>query len=169
MRKVNKPKFWAADEAREIAEADVISVWHPHLEDYEICYVFKEDLTKAQRVALATIKKSTPFEYYLSGVDLVVTVNADYWPDLTHAQRIALLDHEFCHTFETVNEKGVASLKFRGHDLEEFTDVVRRHGAWMPDIERMNQAQREFDFEQVQREGERLKDALRKDDSKKGK
>ena len=163
MRKVNKPKFWEADEARQIAEADVISVWHPHLEDYELCYVFKEDLTKANRVALATIKKTTPFEYYLSGVDLVVTINADYWPELTYRQRVALLDHEFCHTFEVTNDKGVSSLKFRGHDLEEFTDVVRRHGAWMPDIKDITEAQREFDFNMVKREGERVKDAKAQD------
>ena len=156
MKIPNKDKYWLADEAKAIAEADVISVWHPHLEDYEIGYVFQEDLEKAERTALATIKKASPFERFLSGWDLIVKVNADLWPDLTAAQRIALLDHEFCHTLEVEDRKGRKRLLTRGHDLEEFTDVVRRHGAWMPDIARMKNARKEYDFEQIKREGERL-------------
>lgn len=50
---------------------------------------------------------------------------------LSDEQRVALVDHELCHF--SINEEGEP--KLRSHTVEEFADVVKRHGLWKPDVE----------------------------------
>jgi len=44
--------------------------------------------------------------------------------------KLALLDHELCHCGTSKNAKGEPVYYLRRHDLEEFEEVVRRHGLW---------------------------------------
>lgn len=69
----------------------------------------------------------------------VIEIASDMWGTddelgnrfgLSDAQRVALVDHELCHC--TVNEDGVPTLLH--HDVEEFGQVVERHGLWKPDL-----------------------------------
>jgi hypothetical protein len=49
------------------------------------------------------------------------------WNLFNDAQRAALIDHELCH-FRKNKETGAYDA--RGHDLEEFNEIVERHGIW---------------------------------------
>lgn len=69
----------------------------------------------------------------------VIEIAADMWGTddelgnrlgLSDAQCVALVDHEFCHC--QVNAAGVPVLVH--HDVEEFGQVVERHGLWKPDL-----------------------------------
>lgn len=59
----------------------------------------------------------------------VITIAADAWEKLDNKQRDALIDHELCHC--EYNEKMEPAL--RGHDLEEFAEIIERHGFWRKD------------------------------------
>lgn len=51
------------------------------------------------------------------------------WHQLRPHQKRALVDHELCHGRVDL-EADPPALKIRGHDFEEFTAVIRRHGLW---------------------------------------
>jgi hypothetical protein len=66
----------------------------------------------------------------------VVEVPHEPWQVLTEAQRLALVDHELAHFYVSIPEgpDEARKLVMLGHDLEEFTAVVERHGLWRPDL-----------------------------------
>lgn len=51
------------------------------------------------------------------------------WHQLRAHQKRALVDHELCH-LRVDDSGGAPVLKMRGHDFEEFTVVIKRHGLW---------------------------------------
>lgn len=55
---------------------------------------------------------------------------------LTDAQRIALIDHELCHC--EVDDDG--NLYARPHSIEEFTEIIERHGLWKGDVKEFARA-----------------------------
>jgi len=71
----------------------------------------------------------------------VIEIALDIWGEdidgerfgLTDAQRVALVDHELCHC--QVDEEEFTPW-VRPHSIEEFTEIVDRHGLWEPDLER---------------------------------
>jgi hypothetical protein len=65
----------------------------------------------------------------------VITVWENAWEKLSDRQRKALIDHELCHCrIEEDERTGKAKGVIVGHDIEEFNDVVRRHGHWLTDV-----------------------------------
>ena len=49
-------------------------------------------------------------------------------------QREALIEHVLCHIDKDWDKEGNPKYSLVGHDLEEFSAVVQRHGMWMNDI-----------------------------------
>ena len=52
------------------------------------------------------------------------------WDDLSSEQRRAVVDHELCHCAFGDDCKP----RMKGHDYEEFAEVVARHGFWRKDL-----------------------------------
>lgn len=80
--------------------------------------------------------------------DFIITLNQEFWdePTVTKAQRMALLDHEMMHAAPTYNdesgehevdERGRYLFRTRGHDFEDFNDIIQRHGIWKRDLQRL--------------------------------
>jgi hypothetical protein len=64
------------------------------------------------------------------------------WTTLSKEQRVALVDHELCH-FEVEypdDDEKQRTIHITGHDVEEFTAVIERHGAWRPPLEDLARA-----------------------------
>ncbi|MDO8391028.1 MAG: putative metallopeptidase [Actinomycetota bacterium] len=59
----------------------------------------------------------------------VVEIAHPIWSSLSEHKRIALVDHELCH-FRVDWEAEPPALMIRGHDFEEFAQVIRRRGLW---------------------------------------
>ena len=128
-------KYWPAEEAKTMAQTVLIPTHHTRLAEARIAYLFVESLTRKGKDCLAKIKRAGALERYLGQVDYVVTVNHETWQHLTEAQRRALIDHELCHCTVTSDKSGHPRYGLRGHDLEEFAEVVERHGLWQQDVE----------------------------------
>lgn len=64
----------------------------------------------------------------------VIEIALRPWEAMTDEQRRALVDHEMCHLDVEYDEVGQPQIKMRGHDLEEFAGVVKRHGFWQSDV-----------------------------------
>jgi predicted metallopeptidase len=139
--------YWRAQEVKAIAES-LIPEFHKHLDEDapDIIYVFRSKHAEAHgRVRLACVRKISGLNAYLAFRDqlesidegerppapvahafFVMEVAWDTWEKLSGPQRIALVDHELSH----IGRDGDTV----GHDVEEFSAVLRRHGAWKPDL-----------------------------------
>lgn len=98
------------------------------------------------RLRLGECKKASELDRQLHDFDFVILLNEGFWKDdhTTEAQRAAVMDHELMHCAiaedsETgkpkVDETGRTIFRIRGHDIEEFSDIVDRHGFYKRDVE----------------------------------
>ena len=140
----NKP----TDEMLVLTE-ELIAEFHPNLAQYRIGVISwegsrssggKEILGKAGKVP----PKMKPL---LSDDDLdgLIELSGDFWFNIaTDTQKRALIDHELCHLRHD-DKKGLVVV---GHDIEEFNEIIRRYGSWMPEMEMTEGAflQRAFGF-----------------------
>lgn len=98
------------------------------------------------RVTLGKCKKASDLDRELAAYDFVILLRRDFWdsPSVTDAQRLALLDHELMHAAvkydkhgdPVYDERGRIVYRIRKHDIEEFADIVERHGCYKRDLER---------------------------------
>lgn len=67
--------------------------------------------------------------------DFVIELNFDAWRALEPKQQRALIDHELCHCGAAIDDAGETTYYIRKHDLEEFHEIVERHGLWRKEAE----------------------------------
>ncbi len=124
----------------------LIAEYHSDLASAPIVYVFRSPPSRSRdRIVLGRALRVMGLNAFLVALaageapdDFLDAVAADhtffvmeialeYWQDAAPEARAAIVDHELCH-FYIDPENG--ELKIRAHDLEEFDEVVYRHGAW---------------------------------------
>lgn len=74
--------------------------------------------------------------------DFLMILDHTFWSNAPMLQRTALVHHELLHADHKrdkdgeplFTEDGRPRWGIRPHDIEEFNEVVRRYGAWLPDI-----------------------------------
>jgi len=122
----------------DLRDARIALVWH---------LSWKADVDG--RITLGMCRKVGDLDRELRGdytaFDFVILLNRKWWTDplTTSAHRDALLDHELCHArpkFDQagepeVDERGRNVWRLRGHDVEEFTEIIRRHGTYTRNLE----------------------------------
>lgn len=121
----------------ELAQARIVLAWH---------YGWKPD--KDGRLTLGKCRKLTELDQRLADFDFVVILNADVWPELNEPQREAILDHELCHAAPALDEEGEQKedstgrkcWRVRRHDVEEFSEIVTRHGLYTSELEKLGKA-----------------------------
>lgn len=127
--------------AKAIA-AELIRADHPELKEAKLLWLVTTGKVKCAPKVL------NPFERYLSsgdvdptvedGFDLACIVNEELWDYLAVTNgaegRRALVDHLLCHIERQVDDEGTVVWKIAKHPIEEFPDVVRRHGLWRPEL-----------------------------------
>lgn len=97
------------------------------------------------RVTLGKCKKASDLDRELAAFDFVILLRQAFIdnPTVTDDQRRALLDHELCHaavSYDTsgepkIDERGRTIYRIRKHDIEEFAEIVERHGCYKRDLE----------------------------------
>ncbi len=118
---------------------------------------------RCDRVRLGSAAKMNALQRFLaSGLDgveegahFIMLIDSNWWALLNAEQRLALVDHELCHmtVFVKVKSRGEPArwmripddhraeydafdewrYGLRGHDIEEFGEVLYRHGFWKSD------------------------------------
>lgn len=96
------------------------------------------------RIKLGQAKKGSDLDRELHHNDFVILLNHERWnmANFSEEQMAALLDHELCHCQVScdangepkTDEIGRTVYRLRKHDVEEFRDVVARHGLWKDDL-----------------------------------
>lgn len=74
--------------------------------------------------------------------DYLIELEMDFWLESSERDREVLIFHELLHTKHAIDKHGSARFDkegnpvwdIRGHDVEEFAEVVRRYGLHSPDL-----------------------------------
>ena len=102
------------------------------------------------RLMLGRCVRQSDLARELVDFDFVIVLNREVWedPEFDRGKKLALLDHEMMHAARVVDgegepvidTKGRAVWRVRGHDIEEFTDVISRRGCYKRDLEKFAEA-----------------------------
>lgn len=97
------------------------------------------------RVILGKCRKASDLDRELVDYDFVIILRKEFMtdPSVSDDQRRALLDHELCHACLKVDgdaepvedERGRKVYRTRKHDIEEFSEIIARHGCYKRDLE----------------------------------
>lgn len=142
-------EYTPAPEVEAIAQ-QLIPRYHPHLLEgvrIDYCFVSRTPRTSNKEV-WGSCRKVTGLHAHLAGDGsgddspfFAVTISRPVWDALNERQRVALVDHELCHAAVEEPDGGdddapePPKLSIRPHDLEEFAEIVRRHGLWREDVQ----------------------------------
>lgn len=130
---------------------------HRHLVENEIdidWLMRVEPKIKHGRLVLGSVHEPTcqgefrdMFEWLLARLlgrlpRFLVVLDAGYWAQATDLQREILVFHELSHIRQKLDRYGAPRFDkdgrpvygLQGHDVEEFTQVVARYGAWNDDL-----------------------------------
>lgn len=135
------PKLYAllaqlvGDHHEDLAAAKIVLLWNT---------AWKPN--RDGHVTLGRCRIASDLERELHGYDVLIQLRRFWWtdPEVTDAQRAALLDHELSHATTDdddqtgepkVDERGRRLYRLRRHDIEEFAAVVKRHGLYKRDLE----------------------------------
>ena len=83
---------------------------------------------------MGKMKKASPIETCLSEAEFFLIIDEVTWKSISVKQKMALIDHELCHLEEITKEDGPKWV-LRTHSVEEFTEILERHGAWKEDLQ----------------------------------
>lgn len=130
----------------------LVAEHHPHLVEAEAEIALIWLLTPSYssgKLILGRAQRAATMANALAGLvakknhrdfNFVISLDAGAWERLAPDQREAVMDHLLCHCFCELKEQdpnGNAGWqwKIRRHDIEEFTEVVQRHGLYMTDLQ----------------------------------
>ncbi len=131
--KKDNPALWERFPDGEALIAKLRPAYHKHLEGLAILCFSKPEASKSKgRINVAKAMKATPIlkaalRHHDEKIDYLVVVGLDEFKPMDAKTKEAVIDHELCH-FAGPDDKG--NMKMRGHDVEEFTEILERHGAW---------------------------------------
>lgn len=113
----------------------VIDEHHDHLQHAIIGVIFRDTPAKSKGKTVLAKAKTIPAWLraysYFENMDFLIEIAEEIWRDLSRDQQEALIDHELCHCkIDMENERPFIV----GHDIEEFKEVIDRHGFWNSDL-----------------------------------
>jgi hypothetical protein len=132
------PKIYDHAESVETLATRILPTYHSELATARIGYIFVDTASKKNgKPVLGKVRKVSGSLEFLLDKDFLVEVALDQWNNLADTQRLALVDHllERC-TGEEDSEEGGGEYKWklREPDVQEFTTILRRHGAWNDEL-----------------------------------
>lgn len=129
---------------------ELVRAHHRHLERARILVLGKPKAAKRSggKVNVAKAKRATPalnalVKDELGEVHYLIELGLDAWDKLDTKVRRIVLDHELCH-FAGQGEAGKWTVV--DHDVEEFTTILRRHGAWHVSLEMFVREAKQLDL-----------------------
>lgn len=123
--------FKVSDDVLRIAK-DVIYDHHEKLIEAKIGFLFRGEPGSSQgkTVVARAMKVDKKYTALVNkDLDFLIWIAKPSWDNFTTDQRRALIDHELCHL---CYDDGDCSIV--GHDIEEFSAIIERHGFWHMDL-----------------------------------
>jgi hypothetical protein len=139
-------------EAYQILEEMLIEN-HEELEDVRVALAWRKALKGDVdgHLILGKCIKVSDLHKEFAAYDFIILLNQEIWqsPEFTEDKKKALIDHELCHAAPAMDkktgaqkedERGRLQWRIRKHDIEEFEEIVKRHGTYKKDLERFAEA-----------------------------
>ena len=126
--------------------------FHPDLSKARIALAWRKKLKRDRdgHLILGKCVKASDLQRELVDWDFVILLNREVWFDdgFKPEKKRALVDHELCHAdaardkdgFPKRDERDRFVWRTRKHDIEEFRDIVKRHGCYKADLEEFAKA-----------------------------
>lgn len=125
----------------EVLARSLIAAHHPHLINTKISYLFVDKTpVRNGKEVWATARKVSSLAAFLADDEgegepfFCIVVAEPIWERLSVEKQTALVDHELMHCWLEEKENGSVSLVLLPHDMEEFSQIVIRHGLWREDL-----------------------------------
>jgi hypothetical protein len=150
------PKYFDHAEIVENIASGLIPNYHSDLATARILYVFVSEASKRNgKEVLGKVQKVSGVTEWAIEKDFMVIVAQDKWQELTDSQRTALVDHllERCVGEEDENT-GDMKWKVRDPDVQEFSSILNRYGAWMEDLQNFVSVAHKINLDGLMEEGE---------------
>jgi hypothetical protein len=126
------PKVYGSAEDVEKIANKLLPTYHPELATARIQYVFVDEASKKNgQPVLGKARRVSGVLEFLLAKDFLVEIALDEWNKASDRQREALVDHllESCTGIED-DKTGELKWAMRTPDVQEFTSILHRHGAW---------------------------------------
>ena len=128
-------EYWRCPDDVSAIAGELIETYHQHLERAGILFLFRDEASSSNgKLVAGKASKMTAKENAIAGgaaYDFKIELAFDLWEKGNEKWRRALIDHELCHCGGT-REEGWSIL---AHDIEEFAQIVERHGTWNKDLD----------------------------------
>jgi hypothetical protein len=141
--------YGAAEEVEKIANA-LLPTYHAELATARIQYIFVDKASKKNgKPVLGKSRRVSGALEFLLERDFLIEVALDEWNNATERQRQALVDHllESCTGIEDEENGGAMKWTMRMPDVNEFTSILHRHGAWTADLQGMVEVAQRLNIE----------------------
>jgi len=132
-------KYWQDQGLTDKAQIVRLSHHSPRLDDIFISYVFRETAARTgEKVKAGVALRVDDRNWLLHKTDVIIEIAHDIYSEANSQFRNAILDHELCHVivFRDENEElviessGRKKIRMRHHDVEEFEEILTRHGTY---------------------------------------
>ena len=134
------PRYQVDHGLRDLGH-EIIAAHRPHLADLKICYMFRDEAAVSEgRVVTGMCARADDRNWTVHGNDMIIEIARDVWNEAPSDDfRRAIMDHELGHVGVRLDSDGSlmvdgktgrAKTFCRKHDIEEFEDVLERHGAY---------------------------------------
>lgn len=130
-------------DVRAIADK-IIKDHRPDLANLNIQYIFRPEASISNtKVIAGRCIRVDDRNWLLHQFDVLIELAQDIWGQANDEFKVALVDHELGHIGivrdkdgEVAFDEGSGRVKIRmnHHDIEEFEDVLQRHGAYHKDL-----------------------------------
>jgi hypothetical protein len=145
------PKVYGNAESVEAIAKNLIPMYHPELATARVKYIFVDKASmKNGKPIFGKVRKVSGVLEYLLESDFMLEVGLDQWNELNEQQRGALVDHllERC-TGEESEEDASMKWTMREPDVQEFSAILRRHGAWNDELTAFASVAKQIDIEEI--------------------
>lgn len=127
----------------ELLARGLIRDYHGHLANARIKYIRRlENWENRGQTVLGQSKKCSKKEKYLTGFDFIITLNGQFWRQMSEQQQRSLVDHELLHCCGTGDEDDPYYI--RPHTFEGFAQEIQRNGFWTGNLLTMKKAVDEY-------------------------
>lgn len=133
------PAYTKAPEVESIAQS-IIKNDRPNLVMLKISYLFRPEAPVSDgHVTAGMCRRVDDVNRTLHDQDVIIEIAKDIWDEATAEFKRALVDHELGHVGIRMDEDGQPMIDektervkvfIRKHDIEEFEEVLERHGAY---------------------------------------
>ena len=145
-REPKGPKYADAPEVQELAKKQ-IEDHHGSLVEARIVYLYRNGKwTSKGRTVLGKSKLAAEDARFVGNYDFIIIINLEAWNRAGGKTREAMVDHYLTCCNREVDRAGNNKWGIAEPDVHEFISIVRRHGVWEEELQKLMKAAKEGPF-----------------------